>query len=219
MSNASQSSLNDIAIPLWDVLPCNAYLVSLLPIEEACRYLPGIASFRNEVYDILRFLAAAWLLSSQQITTKEWNVKNVFQNRSQIALFSLFAMDWAPTLCRMVMARPMARYSRIPSQPSIEASAIAPPNRISQLAAQRHEHLVKIFQSIWPLIRLGLWLQLTQSHNDDTKKTPLYALYAHRRWLHEQGMELWPAIVGPLLQSSRETRRWLHQLWRQLCNR
>ena len=97
----------------------------------------------------------------------------------------------------------------------------------TQLATERREKLKQILQFLWPLLRLAWWIPLAQMSSNyhetegilplHSKLAPLHVLYAHRRWLQEQGMELWPIILEPLLQSSRETQRWIRQWCRNCC--
>lgn len=227
--SSSPSAVLDIGsrIPLWDVLSCNAYLVSLLPIDDVLRYVPGLGA-DHDLHDILRFFAAGWLLWRQQLLRQRQQStiepRGIFQNSRQVALVCLLAMDGLPILCRWII-------KQFPSRPVLVPISNSPDSnpRITQLATQRREKLRRLFQSLWPLLRLGLWIQLARSSSEEKKDdgattkglsssqqpSPLHVLYAHRRWLQEQGMELWPIMVEPLLHSTRETKRWLRQLWHQ----
>jgi hypothetical protein len=216
----------------WDLLPCNSYLISLLPVEEALRFLPGGLASQTEVHDFLRFLAAAWLMWSQQthnITSNDRTPpvssslqtlkQGILRDRQQGVLLALFAMDGAPIVYRFVVKQ-MERL-KLYSMPSEEHQVLG---SLSSLAVQRRQQLWKMLTSAWPLIRLALWMQLVVAgggedgtelaHRNASPAVPLYAVYAHRRWLHEQGMEFWQTAIRPLLESSRDTRRWMHQLWR-----
>lgn len=209
--------------PSWDVLPCNSYLISLLPLEDFFKYLPGIAS-QEEFHDLIRCMAAAWLLWIQQkqlTTTSRYRwLPNMLQNRQQLTLFALAAMDWVPCIYKF-LSKQQWKLHRLPGPTTLSNSTtIATISTTRQRTAEQRRKLVwKLFQSAWPLIRLALWMQLAASSSQDgiagdssslTRPAPLlYALYAHRRWLHEQGMELWPTLLRPLVESSRETREWI----------
>ena len=216
-SSAATGIVNTGSIPVWDVLSCNAYLISLLPIDEVLRYVPGLGADKD-LHGILRFVAAGWLLWHQQSqqqqstreTTRELTGRGISEKRHQVALFGLLALDGASILRRWWI-------QQFPSRPVLEPASTHP--RMTQLATQRREKLKQILQSLWPLLRLACWIQLAQAPSEGnlphhSKLAPLHVLYAHRRWLQEQGMELWPTIVEPLLQSSRETQRWIRQWWR-----
>jgi len=199
------------SIPSWDVLSCNAYLVSLLPVEDALRHLPVPKSFGH----ILRCAAAAWLLWNQKQQPADKANK---WNRRRISLTCMFAMDWAPTIYRIVKDSLLEARRNHPQS----TDALSPERMVSspreQLAQERRQKLFRIFGTIWPLIRLALWLQLA-AFTEEKSTPPLYTVYAHRRWLHEEGMTLYPSIVKPLLRSSRETYQWMLHIWKELLRR
>jgi hypothetical protein len=53
----------------------------------------------------------------------------------------------------------------------------------------------------------------TIASDDDDDASSLHTLYAHRRWVHTEGMRLMPLVVTPLLHSARESRQWLSTYW------
>jgi hypothetical protein len=230
-------------IPLWDWLPCHSYLLSLLPVEDALKYVPGKWSSQNEFHAAIRCAAVAWLLWKQRASPRLKGGNTIIQsrhdvvththihmrrNRQHVTMFLLVAMDAAPSMYRLLVQQ----IESVRQRPAIPASASTTRTSLVQVAHQRRQTIRKVLDSTWPLIRLALWMQLAYFDEDGNGKHTLnsrettttssiaaappllFVLYAYRRWLQEQGMELWPTVLRPLLESSRETRRWVAQLWR-----
>lgn len=242
-SSSLAATSSPVIPPSWDLLSCNSYLVSLLPIEETLKYFPGIFS-QKEFHDLLRCVAAAWLLWTQHGAgpslgigdggSIRQKIRVILGNRRKVVLFTLAFMDWVPSIYHFFTKQLEAGTLQISHQhlnstmhhhsPSDSTS-----HRQSQLAMQRRQKLWKILKSIWPMVRLALWMRLAWTDEDEgssssaallSSSSPvanqLFVLYAHRRWLQEETMELWSTVCRPIVQSAQETRQWLVELWRQL---
>lgn len=204
-----------VSAPLWDVLPLNSHLVSLLPVDDVLRFAP--ASLRRDLSESLRIAGAAWLLWAQQQQRRRSQSDG--GRHGTTLVYILFVMDWAPTIYRIAgeqFHKLQGSYPRnIPPSPEPFMDAR------QSVAVARRQQVWKIVQSIWPLLRLGLWLRLATSTGVDDgnaagRTATLYPVYGYRRWMHDHAMELWPVLVKPLLDSSRETRQWIRHLIRQL---
>jgi hypothetical protein len=194
-------------VPLWDILPLNSYLLALLPLEDVLRFVPATA--QQDLAEIVRIAGAAWLLWHRQrgrdVSKGPWKL-----------LLCLFVMDYAPTVYRISLEQ-WRKLNNIDWDLPATVTETQPTDHRSHLALERRQKMWKIIQSIWPLLRLGIWLRLATSKSDSPDDAPLlYPVYGHRRWMHEELMALWPTLIKPLLASSVETKRWIRQVIRHL---
>ena len=195
-------------VPLWDLLPLNSYLVSLFPVEDMLRFVPGTS--QHDIGEVIRMVGAAWLLWYRQrgrvVSREHWRI-----------LVCLFVMDYAPIVYRICVEQWNKRFIRSSPTRFFFSEQYRPNGPHWEVAIERRQKIWKILQSIWPLLKLGLWLHLATSTSDDAEETAsLYPVYGFRRWMHEEAMGLWPTLLKPLLDSSRETKRWIRQIIRRL---
>jgi len=124
----------------------------------------------------IRIVGAAWLLWHRQrgrvVSKGQWRV-----------LVCLFVMDYSQTVYRICLEQWNKRFIRSPTTGFPEQYCPNDPHR--QVAMERRQKVWKILQSIWPLLKLGLWLQLATSTSDNPEeRASLYPVYGFRRWMH-----------------------------------
>jgi hypothetical protein len=51
------------------------------------------------------------------------------------------------------------------------------------------------------------------SASASSPSSSLFVLYGHRRWLQQECLDLWPAVVGPLLATVSETAGMVGEIW------
>ena len=168
------------------------------------RFVPGTS--QHDIGEVIRMVGAAWLLWYRQrgrvVSREHWRI-----------LVCLFVMDYAPTIYRISTDLWKERFIHSPRR--VFPDPYRPNDPHWQVATARRQKVWKILQSIWPLLKLGLWLRLAASTSHDAEATAaLYPVFGYRRWMHEEVMGLWPILIKPLLESSRETKQWILQIIR-----
>jgi len=241
-------------IPLWDILPLNSYLMTLFPFEDALRFLPHTIvnqSQRQDVCDVLRMVGGAGLLWSHHTKQRyqhqsQGTITTSYHQRQWRIVVLLFVMDSLPTAYRIIREQwnmyvirrtTSLSYGEGHHRSTTTNTSMNNSNNndhddpLRHVALERRQQVTKRFQTLWPLVRLGLWLRLASSSQSDEnendvgtnkvgdlmKRIPLslpllYPIYGHRRWMQELLMELWPTVFKPILDSHRETKQFIRHI-------